>query len=136
MGGGGGAIESALTRTIAAKKVTYDFARLMGGATKVSTSGFADHALSAERWAHEQKAPPGAALSQQAPRGGRRRRSSGGVLLLWNLGYLRSSGRLWPVPVILVGLVFLYMAWPRGQLGPVDHPRHGLHPRRASSSCS
>jgi len=36
-------IEKALTRTIAAKTVTYDFARLMEGATKVSTSRFADH---------------------------------------------------------------------------------------------
>jgi isocitrate dehydrogenase len=34
-------IEKALTRTIAAKTVTYDFARLMEGATKVSTSEFA-----------------------------------------------------------------------------------------------
>ena len=37
----------------------------------------------------------------------------GGVLLLWNLGYLPQFRRLWPVPVLLVGLVFLYMAWPR-----------------------
>jgi isocitrate dehydrogenase len=36
------AIEAALTRTIAEKIVTYDFARLMSGATKVSTTGFAD----------------------------------------------------------------------------------------------
>ena len=35
------AIEKALTRTIAEKTVTYDFARLMEGATKVSTSEFA-----------------------------------------------------------------------------------------------
>jgi isocitrate dehydrogenase len=34
-------IEKALTRTIADKTVTYDFARLMQGATKVSTSEFA-----------------------------------------------------------------------------------------------
>ena len=38
---------------------------------------------------------------------------AGGVFLLWNLGYLPHPGRLWPVPVILVGLFFLYMAWPR-----------------------
>jgi hypothetical protein len=38
----------------------------------------------------------------------------GGILLLWNLGYLPQLGKLWPVPVILVGLVFLYMTWPRG----------------------
>jgi hypothetical protein len=37
----------------------------------------------------------------------------GGVLLLWNLGYLPQPGKLWPVPVIIVGLVFLYMTWPR-----------------------
>ncbi|MDP9263571.1 MAG: NADP-dependent isocitrate dehydrogenase [Acidobacteriota bacterium] len=35
-------IESALERTIQQKKVTYDFARLMEGATKVKTSEFAD----------------------------------------------------------------------------------------------
>jgi isocitrate dehydrogenase len=34
-------IEKALTRTIAEKTVTYDFARLMQGATRVSTSEFA-----------------------------------------------------------------------------------------------
>lgn len=38
---------------------------------------------------------------------------AGGVLLLWNLGYLPQLARLWPVPIILVGLFFLYMAWPR-----------------------
>jgi len=40
---------------------------------------------------------------------------AGGVLLLWNLGYLPQPGRLWPVLVILGGLFFLYMAWPRGK---------------------
>ena len=40
---------------------------------------------------------------------------AGGVRLLWNLGYLPQPGRLWPVPVVLVGLFFLYMAWPRGR---------------------
>ncbi len=40
---------------------------------------------------------------------------AGGVLLLWNLGYLPQPGRLWPVAVILVGLFFLYLAWPRGR---------------------
>jgi isocitrate dehydrogenase len=34
-------IESSMERTIQQKKVTYDFARLMEGATKVSTSEFA-----------------------------------------------------------------------------------------------
>jgi hypothetical protein len=38
---------------------------------------------------------------------------SGGVLLLWNLGYLPQPGRLWPIAVLVVGLFFLYMAWPR-----------------------
>jgi hypothetical protein len=38
----------------------------------------------------------------------------GGVLLLWNFKYLPEPGEFWPVPVIFVGLVFLYMAWPRG----------------------
>jgi isocitrate dehydrogenase len=36
-------IEGGLERTILQKKVTYDFERLMEGATKVSTSKFADH---------------------------------------------------------------------------------------------
>jgi isocitrate dehydrogenase len=35
-------IESGLERTIEQKKVTYDFERLMPGATKVSTSKFAE----------------------------------------------------------------------------------------------
>jgi isocitrate dehydrogenase len=38
-------IEGGLERTIEQKKVTYDFERLMQGATKVSTSKFADHIL-------------------------------------------------------------------------------------------
>ena len=38
-------IESGLERTIEQKKVTYDFERLMPGATKVSTSSFADHII-------------------------------------------------------------------------------------------
>jgi isocitrate dehydrogenase len=38
-------IESGLERTIEQKKVTYDFHRLMEGATKVSTSKFADHII-------------------------------------------------------------------------------------------
>src|SRR5213594_925742 len=36
-------IEGGIERTIEQKKVTYDFHRLMDGATKVSTSKFADH---------------------------------------------------------------------------------------------
>jgi hypothetical protein len=38
---------------------------------------------------------------------------AGGVLLLWNLGYLPQPGRWWPIPVLVAGLLFLYMAWPR-----------------------
>ena len=38
-------IESGLERTIEKKTVTYDFERLMPGATKVSTSKFADHII-------------------------------------------------------------------------------------------
>src|SRR3954464_9227723 len=38
-------IESGLERPIEQKKVTYDFERLMPGATKVSTSKFADHII-------------------------------------------------------------------------------------------
>jgi hypothetical protein len=37
----------------------------------------------------------------------------GSVLMLWNVGYLPQAATLWPVAVILVGLVFLYLAWPR-----------------------
>jgi isocitrate dehydrogenase len=35
-------IESALEKTIREKKVTYDLARLMEGATELKTSAFAD----------------------------------------------------------------------------------------------
>ena len=38
-------IEQGMERTIGQKKVTYDFERLMEGATKVSTSAFADHII-------------------------------------------------------------------------------------------
>jgi len=38
-------IENGMERTIEQKKVTYDFERLMPGATKVSTSGFADYII-------------------------------------------------------------------------------------------
>jgi hypothetical protein len=37
----------------------------------------------------------------------------GSILMLWNVGYLPQPGTLWPVAVILMGLVFLYLAWPR-----------------------
>ena len=36
-------IEDAMERTIQQKKVTYDFERLMEGATKVKTSEFAEY---------------------------------------------------------------------------------------------
>lgn len=38
---------------------------------------------------------------------------AGGVLLLWNFGYLPQPGKWWPVLVLVMGLFFLYMAWPR-----------------------
>jgi len=38
-------IEHGMERTIEQKQVTYDFERLMEGATKVTTSGFADHII-------------------------------------------------------------------------------------------
>jgi hypothetical protein len=38
-------IEEAMERTIEQKKVTYDFERLMEGATKVKTSEFADYII-------------------------------------------------------------------------------------------
>jgi len=40
---------------------------------------------------------------------------AGGLLLLWNFNYLPQPGRLWPVGFIVLGLVFLYLAWPRGR---------------------
>ncbi len=39
---------------------------------------------------------------------------AGGVLLLWTLGYIPQFGPLWPLPVMLGGLVLLYLAYPRG----------------------
>jgi isocitrate dehydrogenase len=41
------AIISAMDKAIASKKVTYDFARLMEGATEVKTSQFADGLIAA-----------------------------------------------------------------------------------------
>ena len=38
-------IDGALTRTIGERYVTYDFARLMDGATQVGTSDFADRII-------------------------------------------------------------------------------------------
>jgi isocitrate dehydrogenase len=38
-------IEQGLERTIEQKRVTYDFERLMEGATKVKTSQFADYII-------------------------------------------------------------------------------------------
>jgi len=38
---------------------------------------------------------------------------AGGLLMLWNFSYLPGAGALWPVPAIVVGLIFLYLAWPR-----------------------
>jgi isocitrate dehydrogenase len=39
-------VENGMERTIQQKKVTYDFERMMEGATKVSTSEFASHIIS------------------------------------------------------------------------------------------
>ena len=38
-------IEDSIEKTIASKVVTYDFARLMDGATEVKTSEFADELI-------------------------------------------------------------------------------------------
>ena len=38
-------VMKAMDRTIGAKKVTYDFARMMNDADKVSSSGFADEMI-------------------------------------------------------------------------------------------
>ena len=38
---------------------------------------------------------------------------AGSILMLWNVGYLPQPGTVWPAAVILTGLVFLYLAWPR-----------------------
>jgi len=38
---------------------------------------------------------------------------AGSLLMLWNLGYLPQLALLWPAALIVVGLVFLYLAWPR-----------------------
>ena len=38
-------VEDGMTRAIENKKVTYDFHRMMEGATKVKTSEFADHVI-------------------------------------------------------------------------------------------
>jgi isocitrate dehydrogenase len=38
-------IERSMERTIEQKKVTYDFARMMEGATKVKTSEFANYMI-------------------------------------------------------------------------------------------
>jgi hypothetical protein len=39
---------------------------------------------------------------------------AGGVLLLWTLGYIPKFGPLWPLPVMIGGLVLLYLAYRRG----------------------
>lgn len=39
---------------------------------------------------------------------------AGGVLLLWTLGYIRQFGPLWPLPLLIGGLVLLYLAYRRG----------------------
>jgi hypothetical protein len=42
---------------------------------------------------------------------------AGGVLLLWTLGFLTLLDRLWPLPVMLVGLTLLYLAYLRRRSG-------------------
>ncbi len=42
---------------------------------------------------------------------------AGGVLLLWTLGFLTLLDRLWPLPVMLLGMVLLYLAYLRGRSG-------------------
>ena len=45
MSNGASLVENGMERTIQQKKVTYDFERMMEGATKVSTSEFATHII-------------------------------------------------------------------------------------------
>ncbi len=42
---------------------------------------------------------------------------AGGVLLLWTLGFLTLLDRLWPLPVMLAGMVLLYLAYMRRRSG-------------------
>lgn len=39
---------------------------------------------------------------------------AGGVLLLWTLGYIRQASPVWPVPLMIGGLVLLYLSYRRG----------------------
>jgi hypothetical protein len=40
---------------------------------------------------------------------------AGGVLLLWTLGFLTLLNALWPLPVMLAGMVLLYLSYLRGK---------------------
>ena len=39
----------------------------------------------------------------------------GSILLLWQLGFLPSPGKLWPLPILLLGLFFLYLVFMKGK---------------------
>ena len=39
----------------------------------------------------------------------------GGVLLFWTFGHLPSLGALWPLPFMIAGMIFLYLALLRGR---------------------
>jgi hypothetical protein len=39
----------------------------------------------------------------------------GSILLLWQLGFLPSLGKLWPLPILLLGLFFLYRVFLAGK---------------------
>jgi len=39
----------------------------------------------------------------------------GGILLLWQLGFFPSPGNLWPLPILLLGLLFLYLVFIKGK---------------------
>jgi hypothetical protein len=40
---------------------------------------------------------------------------AGSILLLWQLGFLPSLGNLWPLPILIFGLLFLYMVFVNGK---------------------
>jgi hypothetical protein len=40
---------------------------------------------------------------------------AGAILLLWTLGVLTPLDRLWPLPVLVAGMIFLYLAYVRGR---------------------
>ena len=40
---------------------------------------------------------------------------SGSIILLWQLGFLPSLGKLWALPMLLLGLLFLYIVFINGK---------------------